>query len=486
MKKHLISLITILVAALLLTGCGQAASGNDSSSDSTEQTVVALTDVYTYEYKDSDLTADYDAGSAVYVDLTSLSEATYTISQAGTYVLSGSYSGQLVIKAGDDDKVQLVFNGVTITNDSGPAVYILSGDKVTLTLAAGSVNSVADGSSYAADDEGADAAIYSKSDLAINGSGSLTVSGQLAHGIVSKDNLVITGGIINVTAVKDGLRGKDCVAISDGTITIVAGSDGIYSSNTDSNKGFIVINGGSITITSATDGIQAASSLAVTAGTIVITAGTGSSSVTLTSDASGPFVRTASADATESCKGLKAGGSISLDCADDAIHCSGDIQIAAGQLELKSGDDAIHADGQVTISGGTFAISYFYEGIEGSAVTVNDGIIDIVSSDDGINAAGGADSSGTAGGWNNTFSVQTGCDITINGGTITIVSDGDCLDANGSITINGGTLDLTCNGNGNTAIDTNGTYTHNGGSVTTNDNSENGSSFSGGNKTNRH
>ena len=62
--------------------------------------------------------------------------------------------------------------------------------------------------------------------------------------------------------------------------------------------------------------------------------------------------------------------------------------------------------------------------------------------------------------------------ILINGGTFTVVSTGDSVDSNGNLTINGGTLNLTCNGSGNTAIDCDGTYTNNGGDVTTNDGSE--------------
>ena len=67
-----------------------------------------------------------------------------------------------------------------------------------------------------------------------------------------------------------------------------------------------------------------------------------------------------------------------------------------------------------------------------------------------------------------------GCEIVISGGSITIVSSGDCIDSNGSLTVSSGTLDLTCNGNGNTAIDANGAFTHTGGEITTNDGSENG------------
>ena len=134
----------------------------------------------------------------------------------------------------------------------------------------------------------------------------------------------------------------------------------------------------------------------------------------------------------------------------------------------------MHSDAAVTIKNGTFEISYCYEGIEGISVTIDDGTYNITSEDDGINAAGGADSSGFGGGFagQEQFGSSSEYFITINGGTFVIVSSGDCLDSNGDLTINGGTLNLTCNGNGNTALDCDGTYTNNGGDVTTNDGSE--------------
>lgn len=110
-------------------------------------------------------------------------------------------------------------------------------------------------------------------------------------------------------------------------------------------------------------------------------------------------------------------------------------------------------------------------------------MFDITSNDDGLNAAGGADSSGFGGFGNrqqDTFAASSNSFILINGGDITIVSTGDCVDSNGSLTINGGTLNLTCNGSGNTAIDCDGTYTNNGGDVTTNDGSEKNSGQMGG------
>ena len=187
---------------------------------------------------------------------------------------------------------------------------------------------------------------------------------------------------------------------------------------------------------------------------------------------------TAAATDSISQKGMKAdgmlvvnGGVFTVDSADDCIHSGGALTVTNGTFTLSSGDDAIHSDDAVTIQSGEFSIPYCYEGVEGLAVTVEGGTFDVTAHDDGFNAAGGADNSGF-GGRGDQFAVSEDSFITVNGGTITIVSDGDCLDSNGDLTINGGTLDLTCNGSGNTTLDCNGTYTNDGGDVTTNDGAE--------------
>lgn len=169
------------------------------------------------------------------------------------------------------------------------------------------------------------------------------------------------------------------------------------------------------------------------------------------------------------------GGTFVTDMVDDSIHSNSDILITSGQFDLRTGDDGIHSDTAVTIENGDFTIAYCYEGIEGLSVTIDDGTFDITSVDDGINSAGGTDSSGFGGArpGQEQFASSSDSFITINGGDFVIVSTGDCVDSNGTLTINNGTLDLTCNGSGNTAIDCDGTYTNNGGDVTTNDGSEN-------------
>ncbi len=477
----------ILCAAVLLSGCQQ------------EESTTAESSVVTAD-------ADYDTSSAVTIllegdtavcssDAVSIDGGRITILDEGTYIFAGTLNdGQVVVNADDSDKVQIVLNDATITSETSAAIYCLEADKVFLTLENGTENCLANGGEFVAvDDNNIDAAIFSKTDLTLNGSGSMIVTSPAGHGVVSKDELTISGGSYQVTAASHGFTGKDSVAIAGGSFEITAGKDGIHAENgEDAALGCLYIEDGSFVIDAKGDAISATGALQIDDGSYTLTAGGGSAVVTMKSgDRMRPFDQTetvdtketVSSDDTVSCKGIKAdgamtvnGGTYTLDTADDALHAGGDVTISGGEWVIRTGDDGIHSDCAVVIQAGTFSIPYCYEGIEGQTVTIEDGTFEITSNGDGMNAAGGADGSGTSYGFGHEdpFAVDEDCFITINGGAITIVSDGDCLDSNGNLTINGGTLNLTCNGNGNTAIDTNGTYTNNGGSVTTNDGSENG------------
>lgn len=483
----------------------------ESTVSSTSDTAEGASEMFT----DRDLEIGYDEETSARItlsgdsassdsDAVQISGSTVTITEEGTYILSGVLNnGMIVVSAEDTDKVQLVLNGVEITNETSAAIYSLEADKVFITTVSGTENVLTNGGEYVAiDDNNIDAVIFSKSDLTLNGAGTLTINAAAGHGIVSKDDLVLTSGTYVITAASHGLSGKDSIRIANGTYTITAGKDGIHAENADDTSlGYLYVAGGTFAITAEGDGLSASGYLQVEDGDFTVTTGAGSASVTMTTDTFGtgkeggfpPQTAATQTATTEedsvSQKGIKAdgaitlsGGNFALDTVDDCIHAGGDILVTGGEYDLQSGDDAVHSDTAVTIQNGTFTIPYCYEGIEGLSVTIDGGTFDITSVDDGINSAGGADSSGFGGArpGQEQFSATSDSSITINGGDLVIVSTGDCVDSNGALTINGGTLDLTCNGNGNTAIDCDGTYANNGGDVTTNDGSESNSGQMGG------
>ena len=430
------------------------------------------TDDMDFEFSNNDTTYDYDESEAKTV---ADSEKTVKITAEGTYVVSGEHES-ITVSAPDTAKVRIILKNATVSNTSGPAIYIEKADKVFITACEGTVNTLSDGTSYTGDfkDTNIDGAIFSKTDLTLNGEGTLNITGNCKCGAVSKDDLIICGLNLTVKSTGCALEGKDCVKIKDAAITVSAGGDGIRSTNTEkSNKGFVYIETGNIDITSGNDGIQAATVLKAANGSIKITAGGGAADTKQNSggrNMPGFGGSTQTTDDEESTKGLKAGSLILIDeggfevsSKEDSFHSNGDIEINGGSFTAAAGEDGFHADNNLIINGGSITVSQSYEGLEGQKVTVTGGNIDITASDDGINAAGSSSSSSTGG---RPGSSDSNALITIGGGHIVVNASGDGIDSNGNIVISGGTVLVsgpTDNGNG--AFDYGGEATVSGGTV---------------------
>ncbi|MBQ4600083.1 MAG: carbohydrate-binding domain-containing protein [Oscillospiraceae bacterium] len=500
--------IYCLLAAVLLTGCApklpavEGTMGTEPTAGSTappESTAAQETTTVTRPLEpttDSQPTAEtvdtseliskrdrkdeYDAEESVRIylngdsakcsaDGVTISGSRVTVTQEGTYVLSGSLNdGMIVVDAGKKDKIQLVLDGVSIHSRTSAPIYILQSDKVFITLAAGSENTLSNGGSFVAMDENdIDAAVFSKEDVTFNGKGSLAVTSPAGHGIVSKDSLTVTGGSYRITCSGHGLCGKDDVALSDAAFTIVSGKDGIHGENKDDAAlGLVYIESGSFDIEAEGDGISAASTLQILDGSFTVVSGGGSvNAAQQTSDRwgmggghgamgsrpGGSWGWGASSQTEEdntSIKGLKAGtalsisgGSFDIDSADDGIHADGNVTVSGGSFSVETGDDGIHADEILSVTGGSITVSQSYEGLEGLHVLISGGDIRIYASDDGLNAAGGADQSGFGGmRGNDRFGGSSASkgSIQISGGKLYVNAGGDGLDANGTITVSGG------------------------------------------------
>lgn len=475
--KHL----ALLVALLLTLGCF---AGCSTSKTSTAANTTVSTAGITVEYSSEDMDGSWEASTATSIILNgssakvngsgaSASGSTVTVTKAGTYVLSGTLTnGQIIVNAGEKDKVKLVLNGASISCSDNAPIYAKQAKKLIISLAEGTVNTITDGGKYAESsaENAPDAAVFSQNNLTINGSGSLTVKANAADGIGAKDDLVITGGKITVTAGNDGLSGRDSIAINGGTFAIKAGGEGLQSNNdTDTDKGWISIDGGSFAITAAKDGIQAETQLQITSGKINLTTGGGSAKATVkNNDQFGPGrAQTSTTDSeTTSTKGIKAGkaiyisgGTIDIDSCDDAIHANGNAVIKDGTITVSAGSKGIHADSNLTINAGIVKIAKSYEGLEGKNIIVNGGDIDITSSDDGMN---GVDKSSSQS--NSNPNDTQDCVVKIAGGSVYVNAGGDGLDSNGDLTVTGGTIIVngpTNNGNG--ALDYNGSCKISGG-----------------------
>lgn len=496
MRKNKTIVAYLLAGALvagMLSGCTkseqstdaaiQSQTGSNVTVENVEQIVTSSASIDT-EFTARDMEVGYEQSTAVQIQLNhdsvsingagvTFADQILTINKEGTYILSGQLDqGQIVVNVTDNEKVQIVLNGASIHCENRPAIYIKEADKVFITLQEGTENTLTDTQAEYASDGGSnpDGVIFSKADLTINGSGSLTVTANYKHGIVSKDDLVITGGNFHITANGQGLNGKDCVKIKDGTFELDTQGDGIQSDNTeDETKGFVYIAGGTFAITAQTDGIQAETVLQIDGGTITVTTGGGSENASTDQKGDirpewGKWGRSdssnadTSAEQTASAKGLKSGSKLiinnaamTINSSDDSIHCNGNVTIAGGTVTTQSGDDGVHADNALLIQNGTISVEKSYEGLEGNNVTITGGTVNVTASDDGINSAGGTDTAMQQRPGKNSFDENSDIFIRINGGNIKVDAAGDGLDSNGNLYIDGGTVYVegpTNSGNG--------------------------------------
>ena len=434
MKKILIALTLVLSLAVSAMGCSLAESA-------------VSPDINDY-FSKRDLSGEWKESKASAI---TLSESV-TISAEGAYILSGTLNnGTITVNAGKDDKVQLVLNGVSVTSSDSAALLVENAGKVFVTLAEGTENFLT--STGFDESSDIDAAIFARDDIVFNGTGSLTVA-SAKHGILGKDDVKFASGAYTIAAQGRGIDANDGVAVADGSFTIVSQKDAIRSKNKDeAEKGYVTILGGEFNIT-----VGGGSSNGAVHTDDMFTGGRG-----------GWGAATANTD-TDSMKGVKstgaltiAGGSLTIDAADDALHSDTDVTVYGGSLTISTGDDALHADSSLTINGGDINILKSYEGLEATAITINDGSVSLVASDDGMNSSGGSDSSGF--GWNDMFA-NDGSSIVINGGNVRVNASGDGIDSNGDLIVNGGTVVVSGPANAaNGALDANGSLTVNGGTV---------------------
>ena len=414
------------------SGRAQGDSGATGTTDGVDWASLIDIPGMDFEYSDRDKDASYDVASATNIALSgqgatvsgegaAVEGVTVTISAAGTYAVTGELTaGSLVVNAGDQDKVQIVLSGASIRNEAGPALNIQQADKVFVTLADGTQNTLADGASYALA-EGEDepnAALYSKADLTINGTGALSIEGNYCHGVNSKDDLVVTGGAIAVVAKEDGLRGKDCVKVADGSFAITAGGDGVKSSNDeDPTRGFVSIDGGTFTVTGCEEGIEAQE--------VIVN--------------NGELNITASDDGINAAVAERDSNDATIDASGDAGSTVGQDDHAGDRGGEGQGDGGQGADAQ---NGRGGQRSELPEGVEPGQMP------------DGEQGGGfgGRDGRGGAGGPMGANASED-CLIRINGGVVAINAGGDAVDSNGYVEVTGGELVGASSGAGDSALD---------------------------------
>ena len=281
--KKVVFVAPLLGATLLISACSDEQTISTASTESLIDHYVTYTnddfyeawqdDAYTtIQLNNTNITSKGVNKAAVLVE-----DQTITLKGKGTYVVEGTLTdGQLVVDAADSGTVRIILNGASISSSTTAAITVKQADKTVLSVEEGTENTLTDGKTRTEDDD-ATGAIYSKDDLTINGEGSLTVNGNAYDGIVSKDNLYVTGGKLKITAADDGILGRDVFAMQNASVTIEAKGDGIKSTNDEKESlGNIVLESGSLTINAGNDGIASVSDLIVLDGEYKINAGGGS------------------------------------------------------------------------------------------------------------------------------------------------------------------------------------------------------------------
>lgn len=529
MKNKFLSLALAAAFAISSVGCASenAVSTSDELPASGAETLAAQGSnvqadiealVAAGLFSNRDFDAGFDASSAVKIDMgngivcdsanVTVKGSTATITAEGTYILSGTASdGKVIVDADKTAKVQLVLNNASITSIDSAPIYIKQADKVFITLAEGTENLLENGGSFEAAGETIDAAVFSKDDLTINGSGSLTVSSPVGHGIESNDSLSITGGSFNISCASNGLKANDDICIADGSFVISSGKDAIQAEHDENaEKGYVYIADGDFDITAEGDGISTSAWMQIDGGSFTMLIGGGYEKAEEKSSEmwgqfmpggmrpgrdgmgrggqggnmappempehpegnvppdiqnmeraqmpAGGFEDMQSAESSgdgSSMKAFKAkgeltinGGSFAVNAADDAFHSDLNLSINAGAFDIAAGDDAFHAEENLTVNGGHINITNSYEGMEALHVSINDGNIVLTATDDGLNAAGGVDSSGF-------------------GGRDALFGGAMSQSSGGSISIAGGNISIMAYGDG---LDANGSIEISGGSTT--------------------
>ena len=313
----------VLLAALLLAGCGADRTAAKPTVPASDMTQIVLSDsgitVDGTGAGTDDTAAVYTANDIVYYEAgkdftygegseadahTPEEAAAHTvvhITQPGTYAISGRLSlGQIAVDLGSDAKkdpeavVTLVLNGVDITCEVAPAVIFYNvyecGDddpetaaKDVDTFAAGANVVIADGTVNTV--SGAYVArIYDPESVVLNADKTAVEDASKLHkydgAFYSRRSMNIYGGeedsgVLQINAQNEGLDSEMHLTIHGGDIRIASGNDGINTN--EDGVSVTTVNGGSVTIrvtgeTGEGDGIDSNGWLVINGGTVMASA----------------------------------------------------------------------------------------------------------------------------------------------------------------------------------------------------------------------
>ena len=263
-KSITIATLISLTASMSLAHPVLAQSGTQES-----QSVTSFQAQTSYDESRSTQITLADQTATVTGQGASFSDQTLTITQTGTYVLTGSGKNiKLVVEAADTDQVHLVFQNLTLEGE-GTLLQVNKAQEVVISLAEGSQNALTE--SQASDDEKVKATIHSQVPLTLNGTGNLTLTALTKNALEVEDDLKVLGGTYAVKAANHGFKAEGALDIEAATLSIEAGKDGLHAEHDETTeRANISLNPTQLSIAATEDGVDAGNELTIKGGTITV------------------------------------------------------------------------------------------------------------------------------------------------------------------------------------------------------------------------
>lgn len=483
-------MILMCISALFLSACNNSSMSSKedvqdvlSTQATVKQEVTSLSEVTKDAFDEADLYGEWSKSKATDIVMSDseittngtaaenvkIDGTTVTITKGGLYDFTGTCSdGAIIVDSEESETVRLIFNGLSLTNKKGSALYIKKSAKTILTASGKSSNVLTDGAEYTDAEEGVNAVISSLGDLTFNGEGQFIINANYQDAISCGGNLKITSGTMNIQSPDDGVVAKTGLSIKNGSFNIQCQGNALKTTSVEEGQGYIGIESGNYVLTTGIDALNATDSIYILNGSFTATTANGSS-VESTADGWGKF-----GDGEQTAKGLKAGGSVEIyggllnfDTADDAVYANENVHINTGCLNISSGDDGIVAAENITVNGGSITVAKAYVGLEGNVVALNSGYVDVNSAGTGVNVAGGvAGSASVDRAGKNELERSGNGEFTIKETCINVKADREAVDVAGNICIESGSVNVrSADTTGLKSIACTGEYTIHGGVV---------------------
>ena len=379
MKNRTALWAVLLSVSMLSSACGNTAAAQGTSAGSAAQTVSADSAAAgsTAAQKTEQQAENAAEVTAAAAEATSVifngteakingsgaefSDGVLKIASGGSYSLSGSLEGHVLVETGKEDEVRLFLNGVQITSGGAYAIASVKGALLTVTTMPGTTNVLtvtgaeteAEDGQELTEEQEADAALYVKNDLVLDGDGALCISSSV-KAVHSKDTLTVNSGEYEIRSADDAFNGKDAVTVNGGSFSIAIADTSEGKGIT--SKGDVLLNDGAMEIEACSEGIEGL--------TVAVNGG----SWNITSEDDGINAREKyegdderekemlSQQNNEKVRMIFNGGTVTVNSKGDGLDSNGSIEMNGGAVYVSgsanNGNAAVDMNGEALVNGG--------------------------------------------------------------------------------------------------------------------------------------